>query len=76
MTEQKIHGRTIGQLIWRRFLKNKLGVIGGGVITLFFLVTVLAPFLATMDIVEQSAQHILAPPQKIHFQDEEGNQIR
>ena len=76
MTEQKIHGRTIGQLIWRRFLKNKLGVIGGVVITLFFLVTVVAPFLATMDIVEQSAQHILAPPQKIHFQDEDGKWTR
>ncbi len=72
MTENQEQGRTIGQLIWRRFRKNKLGVVGGLVVALLFFITVIAPFLATMDIVEQSARHILAPPQKIYFQSEEG----
>ena len=74
--EPQTKGRTIGQLIWRRFLKNKLGVVGGCVIILFLFFAVMAPFIASMDIAEQSAQHILAPPQRVHLRDENGRFTR
>ena len=63
-------GRTIGQLIWRRFRKNRIGMIGGVVVGLFLLTAVFASFLANMSIREQSAAHVLAPPQRIHLFDD------
>ncbi len=75
-TGQQMTGRTIGQLMWRRFRKNRLGVTAGIVVALFLLVAMLAPFLATQDISEQSSAHLLAPPQKIHFRDENGRLSR
>ena len=63
-------GRTIGQLIWRRFRKNRIGMVGGGVVGAFLLTAVFASFLANMSIREQSAAHVLAPPQRIHLFDQ------
>ena len=63
-------GRTIGQLIWRRFRKNRIGMVGGVVVGLFLLAAVFASFLANMSIREQSAAHVLAPPQRVHLFDD------
>ena len=63
-------GRTIGQLIWRRFRKNRIGMIGGVVVGLFLLTAVFASFLANMSITKQSAAHVLAPPQRVHLFDD------
>ena len=63
-------GRTMGQLIWRRFRKNRIGMVGGVVVGLFLLTAVFASFLANMSIREQSAAHVLAPPQRVHLFDE------
>ena len=63
-------GRTIGQLIWRRFRKNRIGMVGGVVVGLFLLTAVFASFLANMSIREQSAAHVLAPPQRVHLFDD------
>ena len=65
-----VAGRTIGQLIWRRFRKNRIGMVGGVVVGLFLLTAVFASFLANMSITEQSAAHVLAPPQRIHLFDD------
>ncbi len=65
-----VAGRTIGQLIWRRFRKNRIGMVGGVVVGLFLLTAVFASFLANMSITGQSAAHVLAPPQRIHLFDE------
>jgi peptide/nickel transport system permease protein len=76
MIETKAQGRSIGRLIWRRFRKNRLGVIGGVVVALLFGIAIIAPFLATMEVGEQSAKHILAPPQRIYARTEDGNWSR
>ena len=45
-------------------------MIGGVVVGLFLLTAVFASFLANMSIREQSAAHVLAPPQRIHLFDD------
>ena len=74
--EEPRRGRTIRQLIWQRFVKNKVGLVAGVFVLLFLLIAVFAPFLATMAINDQSGKHMLAPPQKIHFRDENGRLSR
>ena len=45
---QQLSGRTVGQLIWRRFRRNRLARAAGGVIGVLLVVAVLAPFFSTM----------------------------
>ena len=45
-------------------------MVGGIVVALFLLTALFASFLANMAIKEQSAAHVLAPPQRIHLFDD------
>jgi peptide/nickel transport system permease protein len=60
------------QLMWWRFRKHRLAVVGTIVVVLFYLVVVFADFLAYSDPNESEAFRALLPPQPIHLFDEEG----
>jgi peptide/nickel transport system permease protein len=60
------------QLMWWRFTKHKMAVVGSIVVILFYLVAAFAEFLAPYDPNNISAQHKLAPPQLVRFVDSEG----
>ncbi len=71
--ETKNKSLTQGQLIWRRFLRNRLAVAGGILVIALYLVMALFPgFFATYDYVEQREDYLYAPPQMPQFIDEEG----
>ena len=55
------------QLIWRKFRKHKLAIIGGSVLSVFYLFAVFAGFFSTNDIHFQHLDLINAPPQRIRF---------
>ena len=58
------------RLIWRRFRRHRLGMAGGVVALLFYLVAAFAEFFAPHDAESYSARHPYAPPQTIRlFQD-------
>ena len=58
------------RLIWRRFRRHKLGMVGGMVALLFYLVAAFPEFLAPHDAESYSARHPYAPPQAVRlFQD-------
>jgi peptide/nickel transport system permease protein len=61
-------------LMWRRFRQHRLAVISLWVVAFFYLVALLAEFLAPMDPSDYSARYTYAPPQGLHFisQNEEG----
>lgn len=64
---------TQGQLMWRRFLRNRLAVTGGIVILAMYLVMVAFPgFFSTYDYTTQREDYIFAPPQIPRFFDENG----
>ena len=64
--EQEVYLYSQWQLMWLKFKKHKLAVIGGGVVLLFYLVAVLHPFLAPYNEVDRT-DYIYFKPQKMHL---------
>lgn len=62
-----------GQLLTRRFKRHKLGIIGGIFSIILFFISAFAPFFSPYDYTRPSYNHVYAPPQSIHFIDENGN---
>lgn len=54
-------------LMWRRFKRHKLALVSLWVVVIFYLVALLAEFLAPTDPGTYSARYTYAPPQGIHF---------
>src|SRR5690554_1866417 len=54
-------------LMWRRFRRHKLAVVSLWVAGLFYLVALLAEFLAPVEPSAYSARFTYAPPQGLHF---------
>lgn len=54
-------------LMWRRFKRHKLALVSLWVVGLFYLVALLAEFLAPVDPGHYSARYTYAPPQGLHF---------
>ncbi len=65
--EEKIAVATQWQLMWWRFRKHRLAMIGLIVLILFYLMAVGADFLAYVDPNEPEAQRSLMAPQPIHW---------
>ena len=60
------------QLIWRKFRKHKLAILGGVVLSIMYTIAIFCEFLSPMDPRERYTEFIYAPPQRIHFIDAEG----
>ncbi|MBJ3784587.1 ABC transporter permease [Devosia sediminis] len=54
-------------LMWRRFRQHKLALVSLWVVVFFYLVALLAEFIAPVDPVHYSARYTYAPPQGLHF---------
>ncbi len=67
--EEKISVATQWQLMWWRFRKHKLAMIGTVVILFFYAIVVMADFLAYSDPSVSEAQRGLLSPQPIHWFD-------
>ena len=60
------------QLVWRKFRRHRLALIGMSIIALFYSTSIFADFFAINDYQQRHAEFALAPPQRIHFIDEAG----
>jgi peptide/nickel transport system permease protein len=69
VTEERISVATQWQLMWWRFKKHKLAMASSVIVILFYLVVVLADFLAYSDPLASEAQRSLLPPQRIQWFD-------
>jgi peptide/nickel transport system permease protein len=65
--ESSVYVASQWQLMWWKFRKHKLAILGGVVTILLYLVAIFAEFLAPFDTQAVSAQHTYAPPQPLHF---------
>jgi peptide/nickel transport system permease protein len=54
-------------LMWRRFRQHKLALVSLWIVLAFYLVAVLAEFLAPADPADYSPRYTYAPPQGIHL---------
>ncbi len=60
-------------LMWLRFRRHRLALIGGAILALFYSVAAICEFVAPHDPNQRNAQYVLCPPQKIRFFDSQGN---
>ena len=58
------------QLMWWKFRKHRVAIIGTTVIALMYLVALFCEFLAPYDLNRKDVMKIFAPPQRIHFFDQ------
>jgi len=68
--EDRIFVATQWQLMWWKFRKHKLAIVGSIVLIVFYTCAVLAGFLATNDPNAFNKFYPYAPPQRIRFFDE------
>lgn len=54
-------------LMWRRFKRHRLALISLWVVGFFYLIALLAEFIAPVDPSHYSARYTYAPPQGLHF---------
>lgn len=55
------------QLIWRKFRKHRLAMLGGGVTLVIYLIAIFAEFIAPFTPDRYSADFTYAPPQALHL---------
>ena len=68
----KYYTATQFQLIWWRFRKHRLALLGSSVLGLFLIIVLFAEFLAPLEPFHRNSDYIYGPPQKIRFIDIEG----
>ncbi|RME43199.1 MAG: ABC transporter permease [Chloroflexi bacterium] len=60
------------QLVWRKFRKHRLALIGMSVLAVFYITAIFADFFAVNPYQNRHAEFALAPPQALHFLDKQG----
>ena len=60
------------QLIWRKFRRHKLAILGCSMMLFMYLGAIFSGFFALNPYQERNARLASAPPQKLHFVDNEG----
>jgi peptide/nickel transport system permease protein len=74
--EERIDTATPWQLMGRRLRRHRLAMLGAAVLAFFYLVAIFADFLAPFDPHRQHKDYAYAPPQRVHFIDENGFHFR
>jgi len=64
--EERISVASQRQLIWWRFRKHKLAMVGAVIVAFFYLVALFGDFLSTSDPNASEGQRSLMPPQSVH----------
>jgi peptide/nickel transport system permease protein len=57
-------------MIWRRFRRNKAALAGGVIVTFYYLVALLAAFVAPYGLEERFFDQAYLPPQRVHVVDD------
>lgn len=70
--EEKIYVASQWRLMWWRFKRHKLAMFSAVVLAIFYLVAVFCEFIAPYEPLYRDLDYVYAPPQKMHFVDEEG----
>ena len=74
--EERLYLASQWQLMWRKLKKHKLALFGGAILAIFYIIAIFSEFFSPHDIYKRYPQYIYCPPQRIHFFDEEGFQLR
>jgi len=69
--EESFYVASQWQLIWRKFKKHKLAILGGSILVIFYLVAIFCEFFSLYNINNIDLKYAYCPPQKVHFFDEQ-----
>ncbi|MQY58037.1 MAG: ABC transporter permease subunit [Clostridia bacterium] len=76
-TEEKFYIASQWQLMWRKFVKHKLALFGGGILLILYIIAVFCEFFSTQAMYKRHTDYIYCSPQRVRFFDkEEGFQLR
>jgi peptide/nickel transport system permease protein len=64
---EAIYAASQWQLMWRKFIRNKVAILGGVVILLYYLGALLAGFVAPYTLSTRFIKYIHMPPQRVRF---------
>jgi peptide/nickel transport system permease protein len=67
LTQDDIYVATQWTLMWRKFRKHKLAMIGTAIVVLFYLIAVFSEPLAPHDPLKRNTDFIHVPPQTLHW---------
>ena len=67
---------SVRQLMWRKFLRNRLAVFSAGVLVVLYLATIFAGFVAPYGPQDGVSRLSYAPPTRVRFCDEAGCSLR
>jgi len=68
--EEKFYVASQWQLMWRKFKKHKLAIVGGTVLAIFYAVALFCEFFSPYDVSKRHSAYLYCPPQRVHFFDE------
>ncbi|GAH33481.1 unnamed protein product, partial [marine sediment metagenome] len=71
--EEKLYVASQWQLMWRKFRRHKLAILGGTIVLILYITVIFCEFFSPYEIYERHMEYTYYPPQKIHFFDEEKN---
>ena len=69
---QKGNTESYVQLVWRRFKRNPISIIGALIVIMLTMMAIFADFLSPTSIDRDSLKFAFIPPQQVHFIDAEG----
>lgn len=70
--DEAILAASHGELVWRKFRKHKMALVGVGVLVVLYLSAIFCEFFSPYDIYERHMDFTYMPPQRIHFIDAAG----
>ena len=71
--EEEFRYLTVGDLMWRKFLRNRVAVVSGGVLIVTYLMMIFADFFAPYDMTHAHTDYLYCPPQVLRFVDAQGS---
>lgn len=72
-TDVQMYMETQWRLVWRKFRKHKLAMVGLILLLFLYVIGIFSEFFAVQSMSKRSTEAISMPPTKIHFVDEDGN---
>ena len=71
--EEKYAALSQRQLMWRKFKQNRLAIVGGIIVLLFYTLAIFAGFIAPYPLDARFVSNIHTPPNRPRFVDNEGD---
>jgi len=75
-SEEKYYVASQWQLMWRKFRRHKLAIFGGTILGIFYILAMFCDFFSPYDIYKRYTKYVECPPQRVHFFDERGFNLR